>query len=62
MLPFGGAECRALREQEFRPQGEFAFLCAFIHLCLFVRASCACVSARMPLRLRVRNQDAYARR
>ena len=23
MLPFGGAECRALREQEFWPQGEF---------------------------------------
>ena len=48
--------------RNFGHKVSFAFPCAFIHLCSFVRASCACVSARMPLRLRVRNQDAHARR
>ncbi len=48
--------------RNFGHKVRLAFLCAFIHLCLFVHASCACVSARMPLRLRVRNQDAHGRR
>jgi hypothetical protein len=42
MLPFGGAECRALCEQEFRPQGEFR-VSVRVHPPVFVRARVVCV-------------------